>query len=159
VSPDAHPDDELIRELHDVLERADPVPAEVTEFAKAALGWRRLDVEFAELLDDSALDERSAMLSRSGESGSRWLSFRSSELSLDVEVVSNGTRRLLRGQLAPPTEATVDAQGSDGTTIATADADPLGRFRITLETGARIRLRLTPLDRSLPVLETSWVAL
>src|SRR5439155_25447419 len=35
--------DELLDELRSVLARADAAPAEVTEFAKAALGWRRLD--------------------------------------------------------------------------------------------------------------------
>ena len=48
------PDDTLVSELREYFARVDPVPPLVTEAAKAALGWRRLDADLAELLSDSS---------------------------------------------------------------------------------------------------------
>jgi hypothetical protein len=146
----AEPDDELFDELRSVLRRTDPVPAEVTDFAKAALAWRRLDVQLAELLEDSVLDEAAA-LTRGG--GSRSLTFRTDDLTIDVEIQDGH----LLGQLAPPAEATVELQGEDGELAATADADTLGRFRLELGGEGRFRLRVVPPAGR--AVETSWFSL
>ena len=58
--------EEVLRELRSLVDEVDPVPAEVTAFAKAALGWRRIDADLAELLSDSALEPETAALTRSG---------------------------------------------------------------------------------------------
>jgi len=144
------PDDELFDELRSVLRRTDPVPAEVTDFAKAALGWRRLDAELAELLDDSVLDEAAA-LTRGG--GSRSLTFRTDDLTIDVEIQDGH----LLGQLAPPASASVALEREDGEPAATADADVLGRFRLELGGEGRFRLRVVP--GSGRAVETSWFSL
>jgi hypothetical protein len=159
VNPKPDPDGALQDELRALIDRVDPVPAEVTEFARAALGWRRLDSDLAELLADSALDVEVAALTRSTGLRARWLTFRAAELSIDVEVQADGDERTLLGQLAPPCAgATVEVQAADGTAAATALADELGRFRLTLENGGRVRLRiLRPEPGSAPV-ETSWLA-
>jgi len=150
-------DDALLDELRSLLDRVDPVPRDVSEFARAALGWRRLDAELAELLTDSAVEADSAALVRS-EDGTRWLTFRSTELAIDVEVLANGDGRLLLGQLAPPPEsATVEVQSADGTVVASAESDALGRFRFALESGGTVRLRVIP-PAGRPV-ETSWLSL
>jgi hypothetical protein len=149
VIPD--PDDELFDELRSVLRRTDPVPAEVTDFAKAALGWRRLDAELAELLVDSALDSEAPALARGG--GGRSLTFRTDDLTIDVEIQDGH----LLGQLAPPAVARVELQGEDGTVAATADADALGRFRVELGGEGRLRLRVMR-PGGTPV-ETSWFSL
>ena len=150
------PDAELIQELKDVLENTDPTPVGVTEFAKAALGWRRIDAELAELLADTALEE--SALVRSGESARR-LTFRTDKLSIDVEVqVEDGAVRLL-GQLAPPLAASVEVQSGDGSVLAAAACDELGRFRIILNQVERIRLRFLPQGEPDPPVETSWIAL
>ena len=147
----AEPDDELFDELRSVLRRTDPVPAEVSDFAKAALAWRRLDAQLAELLQDSVLDEAAA-LTRGG--GSRSLTFRTDDLTIDVEIQDGH----LLGQLAPPpAEAAVELQGEDGELAATADADALGRFRLELGGEGRFRLRVVPpMGRAV---ETSWFSL
>ena len=62
--PDSHED--LLAELRLLANDVDPVPPEVTAFADAALGWRRIDAELAELLSDSLLESRAAALTRSG---------------------------------------------------------------------------------------------
>jgi hypothetical protein len=147
MSPD--PDDELLAELRAVLRRTDPVPAEVTDFAKAALGWRRLDAELAELLEDSALESESTALARGG--GGRSLTFRAEDLTIDVELQPG----LLLGQLAPaPESAQVALQHADGKALETVDADSLGRFRIVLEGEGRRRLRVTRAGAA--AIETSW---
>jgi len=147
----AEPDDELFDELRSVLRRTDPVPAEVTDFARAALGWRRLDGELAELLEDSALDSEAPALARGG--GARSLAFRADDLTIDVEIQDGH----LLGQLAPPAAASVELQGEDGAVAATAEADGLGRFRLELGGEGRFRLRVVPPTGR--AVETSWFSL
>jgi len=149
----ADPHDELLDQLRSVLRRTDPVPAEVTDFAKAALGWRRLDTELAELLEDSALESESVALAR-GVAGIRSLTFRSTELTIDLEV-QPGT---LLGQLAPPpVAATVELQAENGDVIDTAESDTLGRFRLALDAEGRFRLRI--LRDGASAIETSWFSI
>jgi hypothetical protein len=145
-------------ELRELLDRVDPVPAEVTEFARAALGWRRLDAVLGELLSDSALEAGSALVRSEGDS--RWLTFRAADFAIDVEVRAHGAARSLLGQLAPPpASATVEVQAADGAVIATAESDALGRFRLELEAGGRIRLRVSAQDPPAAPVETSWLSL
>ena len=47
----------MLHELRDLAERTDPVPASVLEAARAALDWRRVDTELAELVADAQGDE------------------------------------------------------------------------------------------------------
>ncbi len=154
------PDTDLLRELGSLIARIDPPPPVVTEFAKAALDWRRLDAELAELLADSALETASEALTRSGEAGVRWVTFRTAALAIDVEVEADDDARTLRGQIAPPPDAArVEVQGADGTVLATADVDSLGRFRIELEAAGRLRLRILSEGAEPAVIETSWLTL
>jgi hypothetical protein len=156
VSTPPDPDEELMDELRSVLARVDPVPAEVTEFAKAALGWRRLDAELAELLADSVLEADSAAGVRS-EGGSRWITFRSADLAIDLELQIDGDSRLVLGQLAPPLEdATIEVQTADGMVLASARSDALGRFRLEVSAGGTVRLRVT--RPAGPAVETSWLS-
>lgn len=153
-------DKELVAHLRSVLGRVDPVPSEVSDFARAALGWRRLDADLAELLADSALETESTTLTRSGSGGGRWLTFRAADLAIDVEVVTDGAVSILLGQLAPPpVEATVEVQAADGTVAASGEADSLGRFRLALEVGGRVRLRVLRRDPPRAPVETSWLSL
>jgi hypothetical protein len=159
VSRTPDPDLELLRELRALSERVDPVSAAVTEFAKAALGWRRVDAELAELLSDSALEGLELAGTRAVD-GARWLSFRAEELAIEVEVERDGERRTLLGQLEPaPAVADVELQGDDGSVLARSVSDALGRFRIVLERGGRIRLRVLRREAAAAPLETSWLEL
>jgi len=146
-------DDRLLDELRSVIGQADPVPAEVTEFAQAALGWRRLEAELAELLADSALDTRAPALARSGDAG-RWLTFRADDVSIEVEIRTEEQAHTLLGQLTPPSaQERVELQDGDGSVVATAEADVLGRFRLEFGGSGRFRLRVA---RAVAPVETSW---
>lgn len=149
-----HPtDDPLLGELRRLAQRVDPVPDEVTAYARAALGWRRIDAELAELLVDSRL---AAGAARGGD-GPRSLTFRASDLEVGVELEEgDGTVRLL-GQLAPAGRAAIDVQRDDGATATSAEADDLGRFRVELTAGMRVRLLVR--RESAHVVETSWIDL
>jgi len=148
----ADANDELFEELRSVLHRTDPVPAEVTDFAKTALGWRRLDAELAELLEDSALESEAHALAR-GTAGVRSLTFRSDELTIDVEVQPG----MLLGQLAPAAAATIELQVENGDVAASAESDALGRFRLPVEGDGRFRLRV--LRPGASAVETSWFSI
>lgn len=152
-------DHEIERRLRTVIDRADPVPLTVTEFAKAALGWRRLDVELAELLADSALDSDLAALTRGEGDGGRWLTFRTDELTIEVEVRSEGSTRLLLGQITPPAAASVEVQSSDAEVLAETKTDRQGRFRVDLDASGRIRLRVLRGEPGAAPIETSWLSL
>jgi hypothetical protein len=146
-------DDELLEGVRNISRRIDPVPSEVTEFAQAALGWRRLDADLAELLADSALEADALALARGGEG--RWLSFRAADLMIDVEIQTDGDAHTVLGQLAPPPAvSTAELQSSDGTAVAIAESDELGRFRLELEGDGRFRLRV--LRPGAQPVETSW---
>jgi hypothetical protein len=152
------PHAELLAELRSVLGRVDPVPTDVTQFAQAALGWRRLDADLAELLADSALETDSTALTRSGAPGSRWLTFQAADLVIDVEIRTDGASRTLLGQLAPaPAAATVEVQASDGSVTTSAATDALGRFRLTFEADGRVRLRVLRSGPPAAPVETSWL--
>jgi len=157
-----HPDPHagLLRELRSLLERLDPVPPAVTEFGRAALGWLRIDAELAELLADSALESDAGVLTRAAGAARRWLTFRAGEFAIDLEVEVDGAARTLLGQFAPPPPgASVEVQAADGTLSAATEADSLGRFRLRLEAGGRVRLRVLPHDASGALVETSWFPL
>jgi hypothetical protein len=146
-------DDPLLAQLRRLAQTVDPVPHEVTAYARAALGWRRVDTELAELLDDSRLTVAGT---RSVAEASRSLTFRSSDLQVDVEVDERGDGILLLGQLVPAVGAEVDVQRDDGTTLATTSSDDLGRFRFELPAGGRIRL-VVRRPAPAPPVETSWI--
>jgi hypothetical protein len=147
-----HPtDDPLLRELRRLANRVDPVPDEVTAYARAALGWRRIDAELAELLVDSRLAAGAAR----GGGGPRSLTFRASDLEVAVELEDqDGAVRML-GQLAPAGRAAIDVQRDDGSIAASAEADELGRFRVELAAGMRVRLVVR--RASAQAVETSWI--
>jgi hypothetical protein len=146
--------EDLLAELRVLANEVDPVPAEVTSFADAALGWRRIDAELAELLSDSLLESRATAVTRAGASRARSLSFRARDLQIDVEIRDEDPGVVMLGQLAPPASASIDVQRDDSSIVATVEADALGRFRIEL--GERGRIRLLVRRESQPPVETSW---
>jgi hypothetical protein len=149
-------DDSLQQELGELLGRADPIPPTVLEAGRAALGWRRLDAELAELLADSVLGSDELALARGAEAPLRSVTFGTGRSAIDVDVEERGEGRTLRGQLSPPAEVTIEVQRQDGTTLASVRADTFGRFVVELPGAGTIRLRLTG-DPQLGTIETAWI--
>jgi hypothetical protein len=147
------PDAALIEQLRAAF-GAEAAPARVTAAAKAALTWRRVDAELAELLSDSALDAEPA-LARGG-AVLRSVSFSAGEMIVELEVHPDGERRTLLGQLSPAAQRTIAIQRADGSESASTLTDELGRFRITLGAGGTVRLRIVD-GAADTAIETAWL--
>jgi hypothetical protein len=157
---DGAQDDELLGELRRVMTEIDPEPGDVTAFAKAALDWRRIDAELAELLADSALETGSLAHTRAAPDRSRTVTFSTGDLEIDLEIQQADSGLLVLGLLAPPIAASIAVQRDDGWVAPTTETDELGRFRIEIASPGRIRLRITPADAvGDATVETSWLAL
>jgi hypothetical protein len=159
--PEPDPDDALIAELQTLVARVDPVPPLVTEAAKAALGWRRLDADLAELLSDSALESEALALARGPGAPVRSVSFSAGELTIDIEIHEDGGERTVLGQLSPPSSDRIEIQRADDADSTIVESDHLGRFRAQVSAGRPIRVRVVGQDRGgvASVIETSWIAI
>ena len=155
-SPGGNQEDRLLGELRRLATEVDGTPDEVTSYAKAALGWRRIDAELAELLSDSALEPESPALTREDVAHARRVTFRASDLEIDLEIQHRDSGIVLMGQLAPPARAEIEVQRDDTPAILSTEADALGRFRVELTDGGRVRLRVRR-EPPAPPIETSWI--
>jgi hypothetical protein len=141
----------LLARLRHLLDRVDPVPAQVVAGAQALFGLRRLDEELAELVRDS-VEERDRMLAVRGEGDVRLISFQTGPVAVELQVTERGPMRDLVVQIA-------------GTAVSGAEVEtPAGRRRAPVEDSlftldgvpaGLVRLRLlTVAGRELL---TSWV--
>lgn len=90
-------EDRLMSLLQQGLDEADPVPTDVTDFARAALSWRTIDAELAQLAYDSSEESTSAGV-RSAATA-RMLSFEVGTWMIDIEY--NAPAGSLMGQIEP----------------------------------------------------------
>jgi hypothetical protein len=156
------PDEPLIAALRGLVTEVDPVPALVSEAAKAALGWRRLDADLAELLSDSTVDTQQMALTRGAGAPVRSVSFSTGQLTIDIDVQvdADAERRTLLGQLSPPSAVTIEVHRADDDATTTATSDSLGRFRVAVLAGRPIRLRvLSAASSGAAAVETSWISI
>ncbi|HEY4584679.1 MAG TPA: hypothetical protein VI980_00970 [Acidimicrobiia bacterium] len=144
---------ELLALLRQGLDSTDPVPADVNEFAMAALTWRTIEAELAEIAFDSASEETLAGVR--GSAGERMLSFETTTLTIDIEYRSN-TRRVI-GQVAPPQPATIELHHSKGT--LTTVADDLGRFSFDDVDPGPVSIVCTSHGDHPDVVKTEWTVL
>jgi hypothetical protein len=143
----------LLELLRRGLEATDPVPGDVNGFAKAALTWRTIDAELAEIAFDSADEETPAGVR--GPGAERMLSFETATLSIDIEY-RRSTRRVI-GQVAPPQPATVELHHSGG--MLTAVADDLGRFSFDDVEPGPVSIVCTSHSDDPDVIKTEWTVL
>ena len=149
-------DDALVERLRAIAAELEPPPASLAASARELLTWRRVDAELAELLSDSDLEDARAALVR-GERTSRSVSFASGALTIEVDLLLDGARRRLVGQLVPPGSAQIELQsGAERRTIV---ADELGRFHAAEIGGGRLRLRVSGHAAPGQPVETSWIAI
>lgn len=133
--------------------RLEAVPLDVVAAVKAAIVWRTMDAELAELTYDSELDELATAGARSGGE-SRMLTFEGSGLMVEVESFPSGSGRRLMGQFVPPGPGRVDIRHGGGTT--TVEADEVGRFSADAIAPGPVSLRCQAADGSGPIV-TDWV--
>ena len=113
-------EESLLSLLRRGLDQSDASPADVIEFAKAALSWRTIDADLAQLSYDSIDDSTSVR----GVATSRMLAFESGELTIDLE--HEPVSGHLMGQLDPAGQMTIELHVLD--TVLVTESDELGRF-------------------------------
>jgi hypothetical protein len=117
-------DERLLDELRRAVAAADPVPDHALAAAEAAIEWRTIDDELAELLHDSSAEREPAGVR--AEAATRLLSFAGARVRVEVEVSGSGPARTLIGQLLPAASARIEIRHRGG--VTTVAADPRGRF-------------------------------
>ena len=146
-------DDELLEELRMMMRRLDPVPAEAVAAAKAAIMWRTIDAELAELTADSLMgDER--LVGVRAHDAPTMLTFEVGSQVLEVEVVRRGQLRRLVGQLVPAASGQVAVRHGDAET--TVEADEVGRFSVDGITPGPVRIRWQAPSAGGRAAETDW---
>ena len=147
------PDETLLDDLRRVLDVVEGVPANSTLLARAALGWRSLDNELAELIHDSAADGHELVV-RGSEDDGRVMTFANDEVRIEVEF-SNGQ---LVGQVVPSVSAIIELYRDGTHPVATTTADEFGAFVLTDVLPGPLALVCRSDDGRWSV-RTSWTAL
>jgi hypothetical protein len=142
-------DAELIGDLREAL-RPTPVEQKVIDAAWAAFAWGRADpdIELAELLYDSFLDE-AAPVRGPLASAPRALVFGRGPLRVELELSEGG----IEGQLVPPEPGTVRLVTLAGAAAETA-ADAVGCFSFHTQARKPFRLSCTSAAGHL---DTEWI--
>lgn len=147
----------LTAELRDLANRVDPPPELLAEFAGAALAWRRLDAELAELTYDSVTDESLVDTVR-GTAAPRLLMFDVGGITVEVEITVDGEQRRLIGQVVPMQPASIEVRHAGG--VTTTEADDLGRFGADGLPAGPLSLRCRLRDgEQVRVVHTEWSAI
>lgn len=135
------PDEPLMGELRDLFGRGDPVPPHVTAAARAAIELRDLDAQIAELLRDSAVEDRELAGVRSTATPTRLLTFSLGEDQyIEVDVMAEGAQRTLTGYVVPSAEGILTVEHAAVT--LEAEIDEHGRFSIDDVPAGPVRLRV-----------------
>lgn len=146
-----HAEERLIAELREHFLRTDPVPGDVMAAARAAIEVRDLDAQLAELLRDSALEDKELAGVRG--IGQRLLTFGRGERFLEVDVAEVGERRDLAGYFVPAEAGELQVEHRDGTSSSTVDEQ--GRFKLGRIPRGPVRLRLVVSGQ--PAFLTPWL--
>lgn len=145
-------DEELIARLKAGLENSDPVPSDVTDFAKAALGWRDADAELAEIAFDST--EEGAMAAVRSSATARMISFEAGRWTIDIEY-DESSRQLL-GQVDPAGAVSIEIRYAGG--VMTTESDDMGRFDFDEIPRGPMSL-VVRVSGDLEVIKTEWTVL
>ncbi|MFJ4466405.1 hypothetical protein ACIP2X_02690 [Streptomyces sp. NPDC089424] len=138
----------LEEELRGAAAVLDPVPAELRRIAVEAFALHDMDARLAELTFDSLVD---AIPVRGVTDAPRMLTFRSGDLTVDVEVTSHG----LMGQVLPPQPARIEVLGGPQPAAPdTLTADAMGRFAGDVPPSGPFALRLRAGE---DVVVTEWL--
>jgi hypothetical protein len=149
-------DARLLGELRRAAALLDPVPDRLLEFGRASLAWRTVDAELAALLSDSTVDDERLALVRSA-TGVRAVTFEAGGLTIEVDVLDEGRRRTIVGQLVPPAAAAIEVQTAEQRT--TVEADEQGLFRAEGIPAGQMRLQVTGHPAAARPIVTSWITI
>lgn len=149
-------DQSLLTRLSAIAQQVDGPPPLAFELGRAALSWRPVDSELAQLVADSALE--SAVV-RSMEPATRLLSFEFDDMTIEIQVSVRRDRWSLLGQVLPepPAPDGVVRVETNAGAEASAPLDPLGEFEIDDVPGNLIRLRIEVPGTT--AVTTEWVSL
>jgi hypothetical protein len=144
-------DDQLMAALREAMRAREAVPAWFVETGKNAFAWHNIDAELAQLTYDSHSDERMAAVTRSETASIRALTFRSAQLSIELEVTEDS----LLGQIIPPQGGTLEIHTTAGTMTTTVDE--IGFFEVEPKPDSSFRLHCrTPHGADVM---TGWITL
>jgi hypothetical protein len=131
---DTEADDGVLEDLRLAAGILDPVPAELRQLAVEAYALHDIDARLAELTFDSLVD---AIPVRGATDPPRMLTFHTGDVTVDVEVTSQG----LMGQVLPPQPASIEVLSGPraGTSLV---ADDMGRFTAEVAPAGPFALRL-----------------
>jgi hypothetical protein len=138
----------LMTELRALGALHDPVPTEVVLAARSAIACLRMDAELAELVDSAPPESNMA--------GTRAMAptlliFETDGFAVELELLDEGGRRRLGGQLIPPEPGHVAVRHCGGTMEVVVDE--AGRFVTDEMVAGPLSLRCTVGNRSI---ETDW---
>lgn len=142
---------ELIAALRKGLSESDPVPSDVTEFAKASYTWRSIEAELAELEYDSTEEDLPAGVRSSATA--RMISFQVGQWMLDIEYDESSGR--LMGAISPDAAYAIDLHSPGA--LFTTESDPAGRFTVEGISSGPLSMILRFHDGS--AIKTQWVIL
>jgi hypothetical protein len=121
-------DERLMAVLRRLVATTDAVPPRVAAAARAAYSWRTLGAALAELAYDSAVDERALDGVRGIAGEGRFLSFEAPGVRVEMEAISFGSHRRVRGEVAPPHPGPVEFRQPRRS--VTRVADGMGQFLV-----------------------------
>ena len=145
-------DQELISRLRETLSESDPVPSDVTEFAKAAFAWRSIDAELAEMAYDSSTEEVPSGVRSTATA--RMLSFEAGRWTIDLEY-NEATQRLI-GQVDPGQRLVIELHFAGG--AIGIYSDERGRFDFDDVLPGPISLVIRT-SGDIEVIKTEWTVL
>lgn len=142
---------ELIAALRQGLSESDPVPSDVSKFAKASYTWRSIDAELAELEYDSAEETLPSGVRSSATA--RMISFQVGQWMLDIEYDESSGR--LIGAISPGTAYAIDLHSPGA--LFTTESDEDGRFTAEGISAGPLSMVLRFHDGG--VIKTQWIVL
>lgn len=134
-------DDDLLDRLRTVIDEVDPMPGMLMASARAAFGLRRLDAELAELVRDSAEEERGALIAVRGEGDARLISFETGQIAVELQVTERGIVRDLVAQISGVDIGSAEVETPSSRypaeledSVISVDGVPAGHLRIHVHT-------------------------
>jgi hypothetical protein len=133
--------EELFHRLGVVLDEVDPMPEHVLVNARAVFALRQLDAELAELVRDSAEEERGSLIAVRGEGDARLISFETGQIAVELQVTERGPVRDLVAQISGVGIGSAEVQTPTfrypaelEDSLISVDGVPAGHIRIHVHT-------------------------